>query len=310
MKTIKFNRSQNERYRQNRYALIDSETGEFKRYASEQEARDFAAHAAKRRTIRVRENGKLLNFKPDRERLKEELLAEHKENVRVVRPNGVQVMVARFFVPSPKKGAQEPTRTAPHPSRCQCSEWEGRPDGKHHPQCPMNEIAPDEHRVLPDITLGEPGPPHFSEPEVPDLKESAEPEELPYEVEDEPPALGTDVPPPESPPETEEDDTIPPPPAELETSEEPPSPGDCECLKWKRPPGSTKDGHHPTCPHDGPWREHQEGALPYFLWTINGVKMRRATPEERVESQKRLREVGTPTIVISDMEFMVLNEAP
>lgn len=298
MKNVRLASSQLTRWRLNRFALLDNETGEFVRYANEQESIQATEANRRGRIVKVRENGRLLNFRLDRERLKEELVKEHGQNVRALARNNTQLFVARTFVPT-----IDPTEkpTAPHPNRCKCSEWEGRPDGKHHPHCSMNKLAPDAHRSdLGDIELGG-GSDNPEGKMVAGGSDVQLSQPLPPEPETEPE--------PETKPEPEPEN-VESAKTEIEVQDAPIAPSDCECLRWRRPEGFEADQHHPTCPHYEPWRSYAQGQLPYFVFTSNGTLMRRASPEEITEMKKRLETVGSPTIRIGAEEFLVLNESP
>jgi hypothetical protein len=378
MKNVRLTMSQHKRWRENRFALIDSETGEFCRYATTEESMAATQAGVKKRRIRVKENGRILNFKLDRERLKEELIKEHGGTVRALARNTKQLFVARAHVPTVDPQAKP---VAPHPNRCNCAEWEDRPDGKHHPMCKMNKIAPPEHRAdLPDLELnagsprqrpaGEPEPPEgyrslradpppydahieirnhnqstvFKHPRgadhnwgpwiwwrslVAETKPVPEPESEP-EPEPEPESESE----PESEPETEaeqdadftmlaepveagltdspeldkpESTEMPP---QIDISDPPLAPTDCECAKWMRPEGSERSQHHPACPHFADWAAHEEGELPHFIFTKSGTLMRRATAAEKKEAREKLEKVGLPIINIGNEEFLCLNEAP
>lgn len=306
MKTIRLDNSQRIRWRQNRYALLDSETGNFVRYATIQEAYQKADADARNLKVKVKDKGRILNFRPDRERLKEELIRTHGTSVRVVGSNGLQLFVSRVFVPTL---VPEDKRVAPHPNRCKCSEWEGRPDGKHHPHCPLNAIAPPEHRSdLQDIELtGELIEEVGTSDTIAPKAEEAPSKETPSE---------------ETVPREDPHDTEPPPPiahavpspSVIEFSDIPPSPGDCpnKCFQWRMPMGQDRelDQHHPACEFEAPWREHSNGELPSFIYTLSGTLMRRASLDEKAEAQRNLELRGSPTIQLGSEEFLVMTETP
>ena len=279
MKKIKLSHDQIRRYRSNRFALLDSKTGEFVRYANTEESK-AATHAhSKKRNIKVRDGERILNFKADRDRMKEELLSQHGEDVRAFDRSMRPLFFAKTFVPTVHPNEKP---TAPHPNRCNCAEWEGRPDGKHHPLCKFNKIASDEHRSdLKDI----------------ELTENVEPEKEPLHELAHSPEKET--------PEEVQSSTI-------EMTNSPPPPSECpdNCYKWKRPDGFDPEQHHPSCSYYEAWRSYDKGELPYFIYTMSGTLMRPATPEEKKEAKQRLETVGSPTIVIGKEEFLCLNEEP
>lgn len=302
MKNVRLNVSQLHRWRLNRFALIAEDTGEFVRFATLNESIQATEAVRRRRQIKVKENGRLLHFRLDRERLKEELRRDHGQNVRALARNNQQLFTARSFQPTidPQQKPQ-----APNPNRCKCSEWEGRPDGRHHPHCSFNAIAPEEHRSdLGDLVIEGGGA-------LTDVSE-LEPEPLDAiaavatgcasAVSDvgmvEPRSMLAAAP------------AVITPEAVVEVRDPPLAPSDCECLKWRRPEGHDTDQHHPSCDKDAEWRSYVDGELPSFVFTLNGTLMRRASPEEKKEADARLRSQGSPTIRIGSEEFLVLAEAP
>lgn len=350
MKKIKLSQDQIRRWRANRFALLDNDTGEFVRYANTEESKAATQAQSRKRNIRVKDGNRLLNFRPDRERMKEELIALHGESVRAYDRSMRPLFYAKIFTPTVSPHEKP---TAPNPTRCQCAEWEGRPDGKHHPFCKFNKIAPEEHRSdLGDLELESSEnkkeldtaknvkqPPdktqvirnllqeagldldHVSDQDlVPALKVSFEKAGIelesyhPENTKAAPVALI--VPTPDGgqavcQTQIEESEEVPT-SSTIEVSETPPAPGDCpeKCFKWRRPNDFDPEQHHPSCPCYEAWRSHSSGNLPYFIYTLNGTLMRPATPEEIKESKHLLETAGSPTVIIGKEEFLCLNEEP
>lgn len=265
MRQHRLNREETKRYNDNRLVLLDKE-GNFVRYASEIEAKKHSEGISRGIKLKVKQaDGNLLTPINDREYMFQEIAKKYGD-CQVLRFNGARMKTIRD--PNVRRPTVEESSTgAPDPDRCQCSNWGGRVQGRHHRICAFNTKAPPHQRG--------------------DMIESTDMNEEADEV----------LPTAESGIAEKKDRVIPRLPEPDMVVERPPSPSNCECEDWEKPDGADPADHHPSCK----WF----GVTGFGLYTLDGKRLRDASKAEIAESRRNVLSIGTTTAMVDGREFLV-----
>jgi hypothetical protein len=318
---IKLTREQYRQWRQN-LAHVRTFEGDFVRYATPEEQHDAFVFAETQKA----ENNSTRN--PTREKLDphtieiegtkhvvrnhqdivcEQLVAEHGE-VLLLDPSNRRLKNLRDPSKVPMSYEQS-MGTMPPGDNCECSSWQGRAPGRHHPACSWAKL--DRH-----VAMGT----AVAETTMADgrgLRQLAAPD------------LGFKV----------AGSTVHLPPSEGGGIATSPGtqvirPEACICKEWARTPKCKPNGHHSICQHAPAWdrahpqpmvdgrlemvEKNSESTIDHRPSTIdvqyiydmaNGRKLREADADEILEAAESLKRDSIPTIEINGTKYVVATES-
>jgi hypothetical protein len=303
---IKLNREQYRQWRQNLAHVLTFE-GEFVRYATPEEQHDSFVFAETQKA----ENNSTRN--PTREKLDphtidiegvkhvvrshqevvcEQLVAEHGE-VLLLDPSNRRLKNLRDPSKVPMSYEQS-MGTMPPGDNCECSSWQGRAPGRHHPACSWSKK---DREVAMGTAVSE------AQPTANGLPTPTGKPNLGFRV-----AGSTQHLPPS------EGGSIAAPGTQVIR------PDSCICKDWARTPKCKAGGHHSICQHATAWdKSHPEpvkqleakpeAEVQYIYDMSNGRKLREADSDEIVEAAKSLERDSVPTIDINGIKYIVATES-
>lgn len=300
MRHYKLNTDERRRWRQNRLVLVDAETTEPYRYATDDEVRQHQEAHSKGLPIRFEgDDGKSLRIMEDREVFAEQILKSHGSvEIRDVNGRFMRRIISKDQAPHLAYDPNQVRLGAPEPSKCVCASWEGRTDGKHHERCEYDKMAPPGQQSLkrsdsvairaPRTIRNVPNPPR------PVAGVSPSPMGVVR--------AGSNAP------------TIP-------------HPASCVCREWG--PQNDGESHHPICE----WYDRWEAAKPktkvetqapsmevpssapndeaveeatHDLCNMKREPVRDALSFEVVKAAENFKMTGVPSVIISGQEWLVI----
>lgn len=313
---IKLSREQYRQWRQN-LAHVLTLGGDFVRYASPEEQHDAYVFAETQKA----ENNSTRN--PTREKLDphtvdidgvkhvvrnhqdvvcEQLVAEHGE-VLLLDPSNRRLKNLRDPSKIPMSYEQS-MGTMPPGDNCECTSWQGRAPGRHHPACSWAKldrgVAMGTAQAEPTMADGR-GPRELSKPDLGFRVAGSTVHLAPSEGGGIATAPGTQVIRPDA----------------------------CICKDWARTPKCKPNGHHSICQYAPAWdathpektmadkAESELGHRPSAIVSVvryiydmsNGRKLREADVDEIAEATESLKITSVPTIDINGVKYVVATES-
>lgn len=261
------------RWRENRPRLVNQETGAVLRDATSSESRaDFEARKNKKR-LTVLADGVKHEVVPDRDIMRQEFLDLFGE-CQLRRSNGTFLAMIRD--PNVKRPDPKKTKVAPEPEQCECRDWGNPHPGKHHKVCPWNRYAPAHQRgdiVAPTRVHKQRMPADTTQMTVV-TDEVNRPVQSPNKI------------------------VIP-------------SPEECVCRDWLKPPQADPNQHHPICEWHDRWLKKVKGLEGMFVIDLDsGDALRPATNDEIDEAQRNEQEDGAGIITIGNKQYAVAEHKP
>lgn len=246
--------------------------------------------------LEIRVDG--LTRKTARQVIGERLLAHYKNDVLLRSPNGKFLRMVRNPLRA-KPTRTDADRTAPKPEFCECRKWGNPHPGRHHPVCPYNRFAPPHEQALSNLDIGPASAAVGTLAAKPSTGTITEQSLAEAPSREHAKGIVSDM-------------LVHAPGVPRGKPQRAPEPEVCQCKDWKRPAGADPLAHHPICEFRLAYeREHAQAEaqkqalhLPWLM-SLEGERVREATPNEIAEADAAEERTGLRTVQIDDIPYVV-----